>query len=71
MKIYCIMCEVEVENWAGHEECMHPLDGTQFRTYGHYGSAVFDPMDGSYADVCICNTCLADKQHLMIKRRTF
>jgi len=62
MKLNCIVCEVDVENWdeaypEGNAQ-VHPIGGTQFRTYGHYGSTVFDPMDASYLDIAICDDCL-------------
>ncbi len=34
------------------------MDGLHFRTYGHYGSTIFDPMDGTYLDVAICDECI-------------
>lgn len=43
----CIMCKMNVDD-----------NGTYFRSLGNYGSTVFDPMDGSYLDIIICNGCL-------------
>jgi hypothetical protein len=35
------------------------MDGLHFRTYGHYGSVIFDPMGtGEYLDVAICDLCI-------------
>lgn len=64
MKTNCIICNVDVENWdIAHpdKEVVHPIGGTVFRTYGHYGSSVFDPMDASYLEVVICDDCLTPK----------
>jgi hypothetical protein len=36
-------------------------DGTVFRTYGNYGSTVFDPMDSTFLEITICNPCLESK----------
>ena len=62
MKTNCIVCNTEVENWdeayPDNEPQIHPILGTLFRTYGHYGSTVFDPMDGSYLEIVICDECL-------------
>ena len=61
MKINCIVCAAEVENWdIAHpdKDVVHPIGGTVFRTYGHYGSTVFDPMDASYLDIVVCDECL-------------
>lgn len=64
MKINCIVCAAEVDNWdIAHpdKDVVHPIGGTVFRTYGHYGSTVFDPMDASYLDIVICDNCLKDR----------
>lgn len=62
MKINCIICEKETPNldeaYPEDKSEFHPADGTAFVTYGHYGSTVFDPMDGSKANIVICNDCL-------------
>ena len=66
MKLHCIICEEPLENMSDHydDEVVHPLDGTQFRTYGHYGSTIHDPMNGDYLDIVICDKCLKNKlQH--------
>lgn len=65
MKTNCIICKREVENWdiayPEDETQVHPIDGTVFRTYGHYGSTVFDPMDASYLEVVFCDACLRER----------
>ena len=65
MKTNCIICKREVDNWdeayPENEERVHPIDGTVFRTYGHYGSTVFDPMDASYLAVVFCDPCLKER----------
>ena len=65
MKTNCIICESEVDNWdiAYHDndKVVHPIGGTVFRTYGHYGSTVFDPMDASYLEIVVCDPCLKSK----------
>lgn len=62
MKTNCIVCDKEVENWdevyPEDDQRVHPINGTVFRTYGHYGSTVFDPMDASYLEVVVCDECL-------------
>jgi hypothetical protein len=65
MKTNCIVCSTELENWDAvypeDDPKVHPLGGTAFRTYGHYGSAVFDPMDASYLDIVVCDECLRSR----------
>jgi hypothetical protein len=62
-KIPCISCGKELDNWEyenrdGTKVEVHPMCGLHFRTYGHYGSTVFDPMNGTYLDIAICDECL-------------
>jgi hypothetical protein len=66
MKTNCIICAADVDNWdIAHPEkdTVHPIGGTVFRTYGHYGSTVFDPMDASYLEVVVCDRCLKSRLH--------
>jgi hypothetical protein len=67
MKTNCIVCETELSNWdiayPENSNVVHPIAGTVFRTYGHYGSSVFDPMDESFLEIVICNACLKDRLH--------
>ena len=55
----CFVCGKELENfqWDSAVE-VHPSGGLAFRTYGHYGSVVFDPMDGTSLDIAICDLCV-------------
>lgn len=57
-KIDCFVCDRQLSNWEYNDVEVHPMDGLQFRTYGHYGSTVFDPMNGSYLDIAICDRCV-------------
>jgi uncharacterized protein (DUF2225 family) len=65
MKTNCIVCNTELENldiaYPDDNEKVHPIDGTVFRTYGHYGSTVFDPMDASYLEIVVCDRCLQSR----------
>jgi hypothetical protein len=38
-------------------------DGVWFRGYGNYGSTLFDPMDGQYLDILVCDDCLRERAH--------
>lgn len=63
MRTNCIICKTGIENWDVYnssKSVIHPINGTAFRTYGHYGSTVFDPMDGSFLEIVICDNCLKD-----------
>lgn len=62
-KIPCIVCSKELDNmeYEVHDGVLvevHPMDGLHFRTYGHYGSVIFDPLGtGEYLDLAICDLC--------------
>jgi hypothetical protein len=63
-KIGCLACGKELDNLEyttrskGTKIEVHPMGGLHFRTYGNYGSTVFDPMDGTYLDIAICDVCV-------------
>ncbi len=52
----CIACHGHMQNLD--EEGNQPKDGLEFISYGHYGSTVFDPMNGSYLVINLCDDCL-------------
>lgn len=53
----CVVCHQQLKN-VDNSAANQPDEGTAFMTYGHYGSTFFDPMDGSYLEVNICDPCL-------------
>lgn len=56
----CIVCGTELEAlFAEHGTENQPNHGVCFSTQGHYGSRVFDPMDGTMIEINVCDTCLA------------
>ncbi len=62
-KIPCLACGKELDNLQyemrdGKPVEVHPMGGLHFRTYGHYGSTVFDPMTGTYLNIAICDLCI-------------
>lgn len=67
--VICFCCDKQLGNWEyrtkvrnGGESYVrvHPMGGLHFETYGHYGSRVFDPMDGkgTKLDIAICDECI-------------
>lgn len=71
-KIECFCCGKELTNWAYDVTLrnggrsfvsVHPMGGLHFETYGHYGSRIFDPMDGkgTKLDIAICDECIIEK----------
>lgn len=57
-KLICVRCDKELDDISTYQ----PNDGLCFMSYGHYGSTVFDPLDGSYLEIVICDECLQKVQ---------
>jgi len=55
----CIVCGKRLPNVMDDVE-NQPYDATSFTTYGHYGSTVFDPMDGTFLEINICDEDLKE-----------
>lgn len=64
----CIICDKQLKNVA-EETSNQPYSGTCFNSYGHYGSTIFDPMDGSYLEINVCDECLANKKGSVLHGR--
>lgn len=67
-KVTCFVCDAKLYNWVpksstGKSVNIQPMEGLHFNTYGHYGSTLFDPMDGSSLDIVICDVCLAKHKY--------
>ena len=56
----CLVCGRALANILDPEEGQQPNDGVAFHSYGHYGSAVFDPMDGTSLHVNVCDPCVEE-----------
>lgn len=66
-RIPCFKCGRKLEAVCDNSD--QPYGGTLFRTYGHYGSTFFDPMDGQYLELIICDPCLEDgSSNLLLSR---
>lgn len=53
----CIACGKPMKNYQD-DGTLQPSGGLAFQTQGHYGSAVFDPMDGSLLEIAVCDDCI-------------
>lgn len=55
----CLHCGVRLKPVYPESSTVNqPFEGTVFRTHGHYGSTVFDEIDGTYLEITICDKCL-------------
>lgn len=55
----CFKCGKTLPNVCCDEE-NQPYGGTEFRTYGHYGSTFWDSMDGEELVINVCDECLRE-----------
>lgn len=72
MTLNCIVCNKQLES-ATPGETNQPYGGTTFTTRGHYGSTVFDPMDGSFLEINICDECLTragERKQVLVAQTT-
>lgn len=53
----CIVCGQALQNVIDDAQ-NQPNDGLAFTTNGHYGSTVFDPMDGTAIEINVCDDCI-------------
>jgi hypothetical protein len=72
----CLVCDKDLPSIYGekHEEyggINQPYGGVTFSTHGHFGSAAFDPDDGTTIEVNICDDCLkkAGEKHQVLRAR--
>lgn len=66
----CIVCKKELKNvFNGTDYSEHQTDDAlMFTADGHYGTTAFDPMDNTYLQVNICDSCIvsAAKEGLVL-----
>jgi hypothetical protein len=61
----CIVCDKPLEAAVPdpvQTGVNQPYAGTSFHSYGHYGSTIFDPMDGQFIEINVCDECLERKR---------
>lgn len=58
----CIVCQKALTA-IGSPSPNHANDANEFRAHGQYGSTVFDPVDGTYLAVNICDECIVQAGH--------
>jgi len=65
----CFVCGTTLSNVFSAVE-NQPADGTEFRTYGAYGSTFWDSLDGEELVLNVCDECLtAHKDRLAQHKR--
>ncbi|MFV8142231.1 hypothetical protein ACNQR7_32090 [Mycolicibacterium senegalense] len=66
----CFKCGKTLLN-ACDESDNQPQEGTEFRTYGHYGSTVWDSFDGEELVLNICDDCLRRHTERLAQHKRF
>lgn len=66
----CFACGNTLPNVQSHCE-NQPYGGTEFRTYGHYGSTVWDSFDGEELVLNICDDCLRAHPERLAQQKRF
>lgn len=54
----CIVCKKPLDDVIEMDNGNQPNDGLAFQSPGHYGTTVFDPMDGTFLEINVCDPCL-------------
>jgi hypothetical protein len=68
MLLPCIACGAVLHPAMKNTDHNQPYAGTVFKTYGGYGSTVFDPMDNcEYLEVTICDGCLIKNKNRVLR----
>jgi hypothetical protein len=58
--IPCFVCGKALEEVADEGD-NHPSGALVLNSFGHYGTKVFDPMDGSWLELNVCDPCLLER----------
>ena len=68
----CFCCDKKLGSaMRGKDEFRFPPnDATVWRSYGNYGSTVFDPMNNSFLEAYICDACLVKGKKKLFRART-
>lgn len=66
----CFKCGRTLRN--AFIECDNqPSEGTEFRTYGHYGSTFWDSFDGEELILNVCDPCLREHSDKLAQQKRF
>jgi hypothetical protein len=66
----CIICGTTLTNAFG-DSVNQPSEGTEFQTYGHYGSTVWDSFGGEEIAINICDECLRTRTDRIGRRKRY
>ena len=55
---HCVICDKKLDNIDDRDDQVQPNNGLAFITYGHRGTNFFDPCNGDYLQIVVCDECL-------------
>jgi len=61
----CFVCGKPLEPALGGV-VNQPSEASVFTTNGNYGSTTFDPMDGTWLELNVCDRCLTLRSHFVL-----
>lgn len=67
----CFACGTELRNALPNDTENQPSEGTEFRTYGHYGSTFWDDFVGEELVLNICDDCLRTAKERLGQQKRF
>jgi hypothetical protein len=66
----CIACGAVLQN--SYEDAINqPSEGTEFATYGHYGSTFWDSFNGEQIVINVCDECLRKNTDRIARQQRF
>lgn len=70
MALPCFVCGEELRN-VFDEVDNQPSEGTEFSTYGHYGSTFWDSFDGEKVVLNVCDDCLRSRTDRLGQQKAY
>ena len=66
----CFVCGKALKNVLPDSE-NQPDEGTEFRTYGHYGSTMWDSFSGEELILNVCDPCLRERTGRLAQQKRY
>lgn len=66
----CFKCGKSLPSVCADED-NQPYGGTEFRTYGHYGSTFWDSFDGEELVLNVCDDCLREHTQRLAQHKRY
>jgi hypothetical protein len=67
----CIVCGRTLKNTFPDQNINQPSEGTEFQTYGHYGSTFWDSFQAEQIIINVCDDCLRERSDRIGRRKRY